>query len=626
VRQLQPPAQPPTAEGSGRKRRTAAQKWGTESTRASTRTKKPSEKSAAASFFTAIFPDWEENEEPRELETFSSIFMTAVKGLHNPAQQQLRRVPQKYSDLDRHPMGKEFKEACRKELRDLLKRGTWRLIDRCKTNGRILPLKWVFSYKTDENNNLVRCKARICVRGDLQDDTLGETYAATLATKSFRTIMATAARFDLECDQYDVVNAFLNSKINRDGGNIYVKLPDGYQELGFLHPGEDATMAAELDKALYGLRESPLLWYNEFSSALEEFGLKRSLEEPCVFTSDRVVVLFYVDDILVLYRKEDKSYAQKLVDNLRTRYELRDEGEVKWFLGIRVTRDRTARKIYLSHDSYIERMAKRFELHSDNLRLPSIPIPTDPMTRFESQASQESIRTYQEKIGSILYTAVTIRPDVARAASQISRYLTNPSPEHHSAADQTIRYLYGTRFLSIEYNGEHKDALVIASDASFADDEETRRSSQGYVMMLFGGAVAWKASQQDTVTTSTTEAELLGVERTTKEAYALARFMKDIKLDLGQPLRVFCDNTQTIRLVVDENQRISTRLRHVDIQNMWLKQEYRKGNFLLEYLPTARMPADGLTKALSRQKFEHFRSLLNLRDIQREVEWTQGAS
>ena len=102
--------------------------------------------------------------------------------------------------------------------------------------------------------------------------------------------------------------------------------------------------------------------------------------------------------------------------------------------------------------------------------------------------------------------------------------------------------------------------------------------------------------------------------------------MKDIKLDLGQPLRVFGDNTQMIRLVVDENQRISTRLRHVDIQNMWLKQEYRKGKFFLEYLPTASMPADGLTKALSRQKFEHFRSLLNLRDIQREVEWAQGAS
>ncbi len=139
-------------------------------------------------------------------------------------------------------------------------------------------------------------------------------------------------------------------------------------------------------------------------------------------------------------------------------------------------------------------------------------------------------------------------------------------------------------------------------------------------MTLFGGPVNWKAGLQDTVTTSTTEAELLGVERTAKESYALMRFMRDISLDLGQQLKLYCDNQQTIRLIVDEGQRISTKLRHVDIQNMWLRQEFRKGKFFIEYLPTGRMPADGLTKALSRQKFEHFRNLLNLQDVQRLVE------
>ena len=53
---------------------------------------------------------------------------------------------------------------------------------------------------------------------------------------------------------------------------------------------------------------------------------------------------------------------------------------------------------------------------------------------------------------------------------------------------------------------------------------------------------------------------------------------------------------------------------------MWLKQEFRKGKFEIGYLPTADMPADGLTKALPRQKFEHFRSLLNLADVQNKIE------
>jgi len=40
----------------------------------------------------------------------------------------------------------------------------------------------------------------------------------------------------------------------------------------------------------------------------------------------------------------------------------------------------------------------------------------------------------------------------------------------------------------------------------------------------------------------------------------------------------------------------------------------------MTYLPTAEMPADGLTKNLTRQQFEHFVSMLNLRDILEEIE------
>lgn len=80
---------------------------------------------------------------------------------------------------------------------------------------------------------------------------------------------------------------------------------------------------------------------------------------------------------------------------------------------------------------------------------------------------------------------------------------------------------------------------------------------------------------------------------------------------------VNCDNKQSIRLVVVK-ERINTNLRHVDIHDMWLKQEYKRGTFRLEYLPTADMPADGLTKALNRQQFEIFVKMLNLTAVGEE--------
>ncbi len=439
-----------------------------------------------------------------------------------------------------------------------------------------------------------------------------ETYASTLAARSFRVAAAIAAHFDFEIKQYDVVNAFVNAIRPIGGPQVVCQLPDGFKEPG---------MCVEVDRALYGLKDSPALWYKDFTNTLGALGLQPCKEEPCIYIdpSHKVFILFYVDDVQVIYYKDDRALAYKIIAGIKASYELRDMGDLEWFLGVRVIRDRAAKKLWLVHDSYIEKMATKFGLVDG--KCPSTPLPVLELVKYQGQAHPKDIKRYQEKVGTVLYSAITIRPDVAYAAALLSQFLTNPGPEHFAAVNWAIRYLYGTRFLAIEYSGELRDMnLMIASDASFADDPETRRSSQGYLIQLFGGPVIWRAVRQNTVVTSTTEAEMLALKTTAQETMALMRFFRDLKLDLGQIWRIFCDNQQTIRLVVGENERISTKLRHVDIQNLWLRQEHAKGVFQVVYLPTASMPADGLTKNLTRQKFEHFRSLLNLQDIRGKIE------
>ncbi len=264
-------------------------------------------------------------------------------------------------------------------------------------------------------------------------------------------------------------------------------------------------------------------------------------------------------------------------------------------------------------------MATKYKLTDG--KMPSTPLPGIEIEKYSGQADAQQIKNYQQKVGSLLYTAIMIRPDVAYAAAMLSQFLTNPGPKHFVAVDWTIRYLFGSRFLAIVYGGEPSNAdFLVASDASFADDPDTRRSSQGYIILLFGGAIIWKAVRQSTVTTSSIEAELLALTFVGKEAIALKRFFLEIQLDLGKIWEIFCDNQQTIRLVVGANERITTKLRHIDIHNLWLRQEHAKGSFEITYLPTADMPADGLTKNLPRYKFEHFRALLHLDDIRGLVE------
>ncbi|KAI0993554.1 hypothetical protein K3495_g14630 [Podosphaera aphanis] len=107
-------------------------------------------------------------------------------------------------------------------------------------DAAILPLMWILSYKFDEDGFLNRLKARLIARGDLefnQDD----TYASTLASQTFRTMVSIASDFDLEMKQYDAVNAFQNAKLPHP---VYCECPKGYEK-------EESVMKA--NQAIYGL-------------------------------------------------------------------------------------------------------------------------------------------------------------------------------------------------------------------------------------------------------------------------------------------------------------------------------------------------------------------------------------
>ncbi len=110
--------------------------------------------------------------------------------------------------------------------------------------------------------------------------------------------------------------------------------------------------------------------------------------------------------------------------------------------------------------------------------------------------------------------------------------------------------------------------MEVFTDASFADDLSDRKSSQGYLITLYGSPIAWQASKQPTVTTSSTEAELLALTTAGKEAIATMRLFAGIRFHLHEDLIIWYDNRQTIRLVTANIPRIRTTLRHVDIYNV----------------------------------------------------------
>ena len=119
-------------------------------------------------------------------------------------------------------------------------------------------------------------KARLVARGDLQY-TAEDTYAATLAAQTFRAVMAIVAAFDLETRQYDAVNAFANATLPTP---IACQCAEGYERT-------DSVLWVQ--RAIYGLKTSPILWYKDFTHSLEDLGLSPIPETNCLFVNDWLI-------------------------------------------------------------------------------------------------------------------------------------------------------------------------------------------------------------------------------------------------------------------------------------------------------------------------------------------------
>lgn len=531
-------------------------------------------------------------------------FLTDIK----PNQSRIHRsqlppIPKNWKAMISHPHADQFHQATRSEYKALESQGTFEEVeytDRIKP----IPLKWVFTYKLDSDGFLLKHKARICVRGDLQQMTNEDTYAATLAYKTFRTLMALTATFGYETKQLDAVNAFLNADLDE---LVYCYYPPGFTK---------TRMCLRLKKALYGLRKSPRLWLNLLGSTLSRLGLHPVPGQPCIYTTyDGIIFFFYVDDIGVIYLATKQAETVRIISELMKQFEFRELGEINWFLGIRIIRDRNQHMIWLCQDAYIERIAKAF--NCNELNQIDSPLNTDRMLPSTTTATSEAIHLYKSKVGSIQFATTVSRPDAARAASHLAEFMIKPSQEHHNAADRTIGYLYQTRFLALQYGGTDCNGLLqmktidASADASFASTAD-RKSIQGYVFKLFGGPIHWGSTKQDTVTTSSTEAELLSVSQASKELIWIFNFFKSIRFDTGGSIQLQNDNQQTIRLLTNTDPGMSTKLKHVDIHHHWLRERIQREEISILWVPTAEMTADGMTKALPPQKHARFIEQLGL--------------
>lgn len=132
--------------------------------------------------------------------------------------------------------------------------------------------------------------------------------------------------------------------------------------------------------------------------------------------------------------------ALSLLSKLTQKYELRVLVELEWFLGVKIARDRANKKLCLSQAAYVEKICREFGCDHPGRRV-STPLVTDKLGKYIGLATPENIKTYQRKIGSLIYAFDVTRPDISRAVSHLAEFMTNPGPDHQEASDHCLFYL-----------------------------------------------------------------------------------------------------------------------------------------------------------------------------------------
>ena len=93
--------------------------------------------------------------------------------------------------------------------------------------------------------------------------------------------------------------------------------------------------------------------------------------------------------------------------------------------------------------------------------------------------------------------------------------------------------------------------------------------------------------------------------------------LKELNVKLNHDnVIIQCDNLQTLHLMTAEIDKLSTKLKHIDIQNHWLHQEYKQDHIIVCYIDSKSMIINRLTKALLLNSHHQFLEQMNLINIQ----------
>jgi hypothetical protein len=378
----------------------------------------------------------------------------------------------------RHRFFQEFQMTAQKEFFELKKRDIFSWVK--KTNQSRIFLIWMFKYKFDINDYLKKFKTRLCIKNDFQS-TNQNIYAITLIAKTFRALMTISTAFDLKIWQYDAISAFINNEIDE---KLYNESSNEFFRFDYCW---------KLNKVLYELKQVSILWYRNLITILKNLNLQSISEVNCLFVNNWLILFFYVDEIMTICMKKNVNRMRFFEKSLMKRFEMRILNELKWFLRIKIIRDRANRKIWLCQNLYINKIVTKFHLKEMKCSKTSFAnlsrINENAENSNQEKSNSQRVYVFQQRMRSLNFAIVIFRSDIIFFIAKLAQFLKNSNSKYVTIANRIIAYLNDVKNLVIEFSKNSSEIFLFASDAAFADDELIRKSSDDYLFKLYDDSI-----------------------------------------------------------------------------------------------------------------------------------------
>jgi histone deacetylase 1/2 len=483
--------------------------------------------------------------------------------------------------------------ACLEELEGLDAMKTWVLMDppaRCN----ILPVKWVFKLKRNQDGTPSRFKARLCAKGFRQKEGVDyqDIFAPVASAAGFRALMASVATHGWHVRQIDFHQAFLNGTLKEE---VYIQQPEGFQD--------GSARVLKLLKSLYGLKQAPRAWHDMLKEALLKLGYVQSHAEPGLYIKDGSWLLLYVDDQLII--GPALPILLQVITDIGLIFHITDMGACVFYLGVDV--DITPGQVALSQARYIKDLILKYPVKSTRTVLtPGIPRP------FDESPLLVNSQVFPKIVGALMYLAVWTRPDISNATQKLTRVLAAPTEDDLTAAYRIIAYLSQTQDLAIIYRAGVDPLIACFCDADYASDPNShppRRSTSGVVVLMAGGPIIWSSKTQPSVALSVQEAEYMAANVAARDIMWLRNLLPDLDCPLSsEPIIIQTDNQASIQLLSDPI--LNSKSKHIDIMHHYARERIADKAFAFQYVPGADNVADLFTKPLDWPTFSRHRAKL----------------